>query len=170
MKKILVSSLSILLIGAVLAGCGNSKGNQHSTQNNNSSLKAENSRLKENIKKNSSKPVSSEESSESTDNQNSVTNDNSNSNTQGSNTNDNSNSNTQGSNAGPIQSAQDAENLVTHSMHVNPGIYHAVPTAGGFLVSRDDISESAFVQYNGTITWDDGGTTSYGEASAPTTN
>lgn len=157
MKKILVSSLSILLIGAVLAGCGNSKGNQHSTQNNNSSLKAENSRLKENIKKNSSKPVSSEESSESTDNQNSVTN-------------DNSNSNTQGSNAGPIQSAQDAENLVTHSMHVNPGVYHAVPTAGGFLVSRDDISESAFVQYNGTITWDDGGTTSYGEASAPTTN
>nr|ABG79936.1 hypothetical protein [Limosilactobacillus reuteri] len=55
-------------------------------------------------------------------------------------------------------------------MHVNPGIYHAVPTTGGFIVSRDDIPGSAFVQNNGNVTWDDGSTTSYGEASAPTNN
>lgn len=158
MKKVLISSLSILLAGILLGGCGNSQGKKQSAENRNSSLKAENSSLKENIKKNSNNVSSS-------DRQNS----NDQSEAPKSETSTSSNS-AQSSSSGPIQSAQDAENLITHSMHVNPGIYHAVPTTGGFIVSRDDIPGSAFVQNNGNVTWDDGSTTSYGEASAPTNN
>ena len=159
MKKVLISSLSILLAGILLGGCGNSQGKKQSTENRNSSLKAENSSLRENIKKNSNNVSSS-------DRQNS----NDQSEAPKSETSTSSDSSVQGSSSGPIQSAQDAENLITHSMHVNPGIYHAVPTTGGFIVSRDDIPGSAFVQNNGNVTWDDGSTTSYGEASAPTNN
>lgn len=46
MKKVLISSLSILLAGILLGGCGNSQGKKQSTENRNSSLKAENSSLK----------------------------------------------------------------------------------------------------------------------------
>lgn len=46
MKKILVSSLSILLVGILLGGCGNSQDKKQSAENKNSSLKAENSSLK----------------------------------------------------------------------------------------------------------------------------
>lgn len=159
MKKVLISSLSILLAGILLGGCGNSQGKKQSAENRNSSLKAENSSLKENIKKNSNNVSSSDrqdsnEQSEAPKGETSTSSD----------------SSAQSSSAGPIQSAQDAENLITHSMHVDPGIYHAVPTTGGFIVSRDDIPGSAFVQNNGNVTWDDGSTLSYGEASAPTSN
>lgn len=151
----LISVCLVTLLGIGLAGCTK---NDSSLEKENSSLRAENNKL-------SSKSTSSKESIESNVVQSSDSEDSTINKTY-----DSSENSTQSPNNNPIQSAQDAENLVEHSMHTDPGVYHAVPTAGGFIVSRDDIPGSAFVQNNGNITWNDGSSTSYSEASAPTTN
>ncbi|MBB1123205.1 hypothetical protein [Limosilactobacillus albertensis] len=156
-KVIPICLIALLAIG--LSGCSE---NDSSLRKENSSLRAENNKLN----KNNSKIIYSESDKK----KNKLQSNSIESSTTINRTENSSENNTQSSNSGPIQSAQDAENLIEHSMHVDPGVYHAVPTAGGFIVSRNDIPGSAFVQNNGNITWNDGSTISYGEASAPTSN
>lgn len=81
----------------------------------------------------------------------------------------NSNQNQQGnSNSKNVNSAQDAEALVEHGMHTEPGTFHATPAGDGYLVQGS--GGSAYVHGDGSVTWSDGGTQSYGNASAPTSN
>ena len=145
-KGILLCAIFLCVIS--VTGC-TKKSENNSTEKENSSLKAENRRLSSSLATSTSTSESSQSSSiasSSSSNENQPASDD------------------------PIQTAQDAANLITHSMHVNPGIYHAVPTTGGFLVSREDEPGTAFVRYNGDITWNNGDTVSYDQAAAPTIN
>ena len=72
------------------------------------------------------------------------------------------------SNGKNVNSAQDAEALVEHGMHTEPGTFHATPAGDGYLVQGS--GGSAYVHGDGSVTWSDGGTQSYGGASAPTSN
>lgn len=132
-----------------LAACGNRSSKKASQEN--SSLKAENSSLKAQKKaqkKSQSSSSSTNAASSNTGNQTS-----------------------QSASSAIIKTPQDAAALVTHAMSVNPGIYHATPTNGGFIVSRDDMpDQSAFVHYDGSITWSNNETQSYDSASATTYN
>ena len=80
-----------------------------------------------------------------------------------------SNQNQQGnSNGKNVNSAQDAEALVEHGMHTEPGTFHATPAGDGYLVQGS--GGSAYVHGDGSVTWSDGATQSYGNTSAPTSN
>lgn len=147
-SKGIIFLCAMMLFSVVLSGC-TQKQKQSSLESENSSLKAENKKLSSSSVSTSSKEESSQESMVSSS---SISESN------------------QPTSTDPIQTAQDAADLITHSMHVNPGIYHAVPVSGGFMVSRDDESGAAFVRYNGNITWTDGETTSYSQDIKPTIN
>jgi len=79
---------------------------------------------------------------------------------------------TKSNSSSPIQSAQDAANLVEHSMHTEPGTFQATPTGdGGYAIYGDgQDGQVGYVHSDGSITWSNGDTQSYGELSAPTTN
>lgn len=96
----------------------------------------------------------------------------SNSKEQSSNNQTNSNNNGSANDDQPIKSAQDAAALVEHAMHTEPGTYQAIPTGdGGYaFYGPAQIGQEGCVHSDGSITWSDGSTQSYGELSAPTTN
>ena len=149
MKKI--TTITALALAALsLSACGNT---HHSSKDSaqekeNSSLKAENSSLKAKKKAQSSSSANNQ-SDENKNNQASAS---------------------SSSNA-VIKTPQDAAALVTHAMSVAPDIYHATPTNGGFMVTRDDMpDQSAIVHYDGSITWSNGDTQSYDSAAATTYN
>lgn len=72
----------------------------------------------------------------------------------------------------PIKSAQDAANLVEHSMHSEPGTFQATPTGdGGYAIyGYGQDGQVGYVHSDGSMTWSSGDTQSYGDLSAPTTN
>lgn len=76
------------------------------------------------------------------------------------------------SSSGPIKSSQDAANLVEHSMHSEPGTFQATPTGdGGYAIhGYGQDGQVGYVHSDGSVTWSDGETQSYGELSAPTTD
>ncbi len=69
-----------------------------------------------------------------------------------------------------INSTNDAVRLVAHAMATDGDVWTGTPVDGGFKVSRSDTNTSAFVHYDGSVTWDDGTTQPYSEVSAPETN
>lgn len=148
MKKF-TTLVMLALASLSLVACGNDSNHNSAKDKENASLKAENSSLK--AKKRSKKSNSAS------------TNDN--------NERANSQASSQSSQANVITTPEDAAALVTHAMSVNPDIYHATPTNGGFLVTRDDMpDQSAIVHYDGSITWSNGETQSYSTAAATTYN
>ena len=76
------------------------------------------------------------------------------------------------SSSSPIKSSQDAANLVEHSMHSEPGTYQATPTGdGGYAIhGGGQDGQVGYVHSDGSVTWSNGETQSYGELSAPTTD
>lgn len=53
-------------------------------------------------------------------------------------------------------------------MHTEPGTFHAVPTGDGYLVNGS--GGSAYVHNDGSVTWQNVDTQSYGNVAAPTSN
>ncbi len=155
MKKILI--LSILVITSIgLTACGNSSSSTNRQKKENSSLRAANSSLKKSAnKKQNNSSHQSNNSNSSQDQSNNST----------------AQATTGSSSSNVINSPQDAENLIEHSMHSEPGTYKATPAKNGYIVSGVlDGTGSAYVHYDGSIIWDNGTYESYGDASAPTSN
>ena len=136
----------ICLVGLSLAACGNNKQSKEDA-----SLRAENSSLKAKKQKKDVSSLKAENSSLK--------------NAQSSSKNESSSS----SNSNVINSPQAASNLVAHAMHTLPAVYTVTSNEDGYIVNRtDDVPLSAFVHHDGSITWNNGTTQSYGEVSAPT--
>ena len=69
-----------------------------------------------------------------------------------------------------ITNTNDAVRLVAHAMATDDDVWTGTPVDGGFKVTRADVDTSAFVHYDGSITWNDGTTQPYSEVAAPETN
>lgn len=67
-----------------------------------------------------------------------------------------------------INSADQAAHLVAHSMAATDDVYSATPVKGGYRVTRSDMpGNTAFVHYDGSVTWSNGETQSYSDVSKP---